>query len=520
MTMREWDEAAGFLATPAAHGQSGPVQVIDTSVSRVFLAGDCAYKIKKPVRLSYLDFSTRELRRADCEKEAVLNRRTAPSLYLGVSAITREADASLKIDGTGEAIEWAVRMRRFDEAALLSSIAAKGLLTRELISRLAQNLAAFHGAIPPEYDAGGAGEFRHILTSSEAEYRCFAGTVFAPSAIGALREASLDALNRGAALLNARKDAGWVRHCHGDLHLGNIFCLDGEPAPFDCITFNDSLAKIDILYDLAFLLMDLWRYGLKQEANHCLNQYLAHLPPDAASACMEGLALLPLFLSCRAGVRAFVAARAASSCPDSAPLMLEARNFFELAQQFLKPAAPRLLAIGGFSGTGKSALARRLAPMLGAAPGAVILRSDEIRKQLAGAPLLEPLPPSAYTPRNSAEVYACMMARARAALSAGHCVIADAVYAREAERAALEEVAKEAGAAFQGLWLEAPLEILAQRIAARRGDASDADARVARSQFTYGTGAIGWARIDAGGAAEETLARVLHHHAGGLGLTA
>ena len=518
--MQEWDEAAEFLGAPAAHGNSGPVQVIDTSVSRVFLAGDRAYKLKKPIRLSYLDFSTRELRRADCEREVILNRRTAPSLYLGVSTITREADASLKIDGKGEAIEWAVRMRRFETQALLSHIAAKGLLTRELTGKLARNLAAFHSALPPESGAGGAEEFRRILASSEAEYRSFEGDVFAASTIEALRAASLDTLNRGASLLNARKAAGWVRHCHGDLHLGNIFCLDGEPAPFDCITFNDSLARIDILYDLAFLLMDLWRYGLKQEANHCLNQYLAHLSPGAASACLEGLALLPLFLSCRAGVRAFVAARAASSCPDPAPLRAEARHFFEMAGKFLNHAAPQLLAIGGFSGTGKSALARGLAPMLGMAPGALILRSDEIRKQLAGAPLLEPLPPSAYTPRNSAEVYACMTARARTALSAGQSVIADAVYARETERTAIAAVAEEVGVAFQGLWLEAPLEVLTQRIAARRGDASDADVEVARRQLSYDTGRMDWARIDAGGSAEETLARITADYASALGLMA
>jgi uncharacterized protein len=518
--MQEWDEAADFLATPAAYGQSGPVQVIDTSVSRVFLAGDYAYKIKKPVRLSYLDFSTRELRRADCEREAVLNRRTAPSLYLGVSAVTRENDASLMIDGAGEAIEWAVRMRRFEESALLSAIAAKGLLTREMIGRLARNLVAFHSAIPPEFEAGGAEKIRQLLTGNEAEYRCFAGNAFEYAAIAALHAASLAALNRHAPLLDARKAAGWVRHCHGDLHLGNIFCHEGEPEPFDCITFNDEIARIDILYDLAFLLMDLWRYGLRQEANHCLNQYLAHQSPEDALASMEGLALLPLFLSCRAGVRAFVAARAASSCSEPAPLLAEARNFFSLAQQFLNPSAPHLLAIGGFSGTGKSALARSLAPRLGAAPGALVLRSDEIRKQLAGAPLLEPLPPSAYTIQNSAQVYACMVARARTALSAGHSVIADAVYARAAERAALAEAAKETGVAFQGLWLEAPLAVLEQRIGARRGDASDADAQVARRQFSYDTGAIGWTRIDASGTAEETLARVMRKHAEGLGLTA
>lgn len=503
----QWREVAAALARPEIYGLADPVEVIDTSVSMVFLTGGHAYKIRKPLKLSFLDFSSRELRHADCLRELALNRRTAPEIYLDVVSITRGADGALRLGGAGEAIEWAVRMRRFSSSALLDHMALQGKLTPDLITRLARNIAAFHTSLPPEYDAGGAAHFRRSLLRNDSEYRNFTGALFSPAQIDALRDASLAALDGQAALMDARQKSGWVRHCHGDLHLGNIFCQDGEPVLFDCIEFSDTIAKIDVLYDLAFLLMDLWRRDLPALANLCLNQYLAHLPPADSEAAIEGLALLPLFLSSRAGVRAFVLARTTQSQPGNAKLRDEAQKFLTLAQIFLRPSPPKLLAVSGFSGSGKSVLAKALAPGIGAAPGALILRSDEIRKQLAGAPLLAALPAAAYTPESSAQVYASIIKRARAALRAGHSVIADAVHAQPAERAAIEAVAQQAGVAFQGLWLEAPPQILAARAGARRGDASDADAAIVARQLHYDTGAIGWARIDASGAPDATLAR-------------
>lgn len=506
----EWQEAAAFLATPAAYGVTGPVELIETSISKVFLAGGRAYKIRKPLRLNYLDFSSLELRREDCEREVALNRRTAPQLYLGAIPVTREADASLALNGKGAAIEWAVVMRRFEPAAMLDRMASNGSLTLELTGKLARNIAAFHASLAPAYDAGGAKSARQTVLRNHGEHREFP-EVFPAASADALRDAGLAALAAHAMLLDARSSAGWVRHCHGDLHLGNICCIDGAPTPFDCIEFNDSIARIDVLYDLAFLLMDLWRRGLKQHANHCLNQYMAHLSPAGADASAEGLGLLPLFLSCRAGVRSFVLALAARAQAENTTLVRDASGYFTLAQDLLRQAMPRLIAIGGLSGSGKSALARALAPEIGAAPGAIILRSDEIRKQLAGVPPLQRLPSAAYTRQSSAQVYACLLNRARAALIAGHSVIADAVFANAGQRKEIEAVARDLGIPFQGLWLDAPPEILTERAGARRGDASDADAAIVRQQLKYGTGHVNWVRIDASGTPDATLAGAQIH---------
>lgn len=507
--MQAWHEAAAFLSIPGSYGLSDPVQVIDTSISKIYLAGTYAYKIRKPVKLSYLDFSSLEQRRQDCEREVELNRRTAPSIYLGVIAVTRDADNKLSLDGKGQPIEWVVKMRRFDNEALLENMAEDGRIDSELIAKLARNIAAFHEAIAPEYEPDLAENFRSILIFSDAEFRDFSESIFPAPRIDALRDASLTRLDALAPIMHARKAAGWVRHCHGDLHLGNIFCLDGEPVPFDCIEFNDTIAKIDILYDLAFLLMDLWQRGLKQQANHCLNQYLTHLTLEHQDACITGLALLPLYLCCRAGVRAFVMARTSQSLPGNAALIARAQHYFTLAQSFLQPPPAKLIAVSGLSGSGKSVLARALASMIGAAPGAVILRSDEIRKKLAGRPLLEALPPDAYTQESSTQVYACILDRARKALQAGHSVIADAVFARAAERDAIEAVARDLGAPFQGLWLSAPQEVLLSRVGARRNDASDANAAVVQQQSEYDTGNINWTSVDAGGTPQQTLERAL-----------
>lgn len=283
--------------------------------------------------------------------------------------------------------------------------------------------------------------------------------------------------------LEARRRAGYVRVCHGDLHLRNLCLTKDRPILFDAIEFDDRLAVIDVAYDLGFLLMDLEHRGLRSAANIVFNRYLDR------TGDLGLIAALPLFMGLRAAVRAQVSALAGDGP--------EARRYLDLARSPLEPEPARLVAIGGLSGTGKSTLARALAPLLGRAPGALMCRSDVIRKQRAGVSDTDRLPESAYSRESSRAVYAALLARAEQALAASHGAVVDAVFARSEERAQIEDVARKAGVSFTGLWLDADPVTLAVRVSGRFGDASDADARVVAAQATYDPGEIRWHRIDA-----------------------
>jgi len=505
----EQGEVAAFLAHPAAHGDlCARVERIDTHGAMVFLAGERAYKIKRAVRYPYMDFSTLALRQRACTREVELNRRTAPELYIGTVPITRAADGALTLGGSGETIEWAVVMRRFPQEALGDRLAQAGRFSPKLARVLADEVAAFHERAEPlpEGAGGGAAGLRAVIDENLAELRQ-RPDLFPAAEVAALAAATNEHLDRVAGLLDERKAAGLVRHCHGDLHLRNICVVNERPRIFDCIEFNDAIACIDVLYDLAFLLMDLEHRDLRPHANLILNRYMQQRDDIA------GLKALPLFLSTRAAVRAKVSVSVADSQADPAAartLCHEAAGYFRAAQAFLQPVMPCLVAIGGLSGTGKTCLARELAPGLGASPGALHLRSDVLRKTSRGIDELEPLPPSAYGAAQSAEVYARLAAHAKTGLAAGCAVIADAVYASPAERSAIEAVARELDVRFIGIWLEAPAEQIVGRVAGRRGDASDATPDVVRKQLTYDIGPLTWQRLDASGARATIVAEARH----------
>lgn len=472
-----------------AQGESAGAPII-THISIVVLTRDRAYKLKRDVIFPYLDFHTPHIRLAMCEREHALNRRLAPSLYLAARRITREADGALAFDGAGELVDAIVEMRRFDEDALLDRLALSGGLTAPLIERLATRLAAFHDGAEIRTRGGGA-VMAELLDLGETS------SLAKSSAVGAAeRRALADGLRRAAqahgALLDRRRDEGKVRHCHGDLTLRNICVVDGEPTPFDCIEFSDALATIDILYDLAFLLMDLTRRGLRELAARALNRYL-----DARDE-TDGLPLLPFFMALRAAIRADVAAaRAGQPDADADAMNQETRDYFDLAGALLRPAPPRIVAIGGLSGTGKSSVAVALAPLLGSAPGARTLSSDRLRKRLCGVAPTTRLPPEAYTPDMSERVYALLRGEAARVAACGWSVIVDAVHARSDERAAIEAQARACGLPFSGFWLEADAALSEQRVAARRDDVSDATPDVLVAQRRYDIGDVSWTRIDA-----------------------
>jgi aminoglycoside phosphotransferase family enzyme/predicted kinase len=498
-------EVAAFLADPRIHGGQ-PVERIDTHGAMVFLAGDRAYKLKRAVLFPYMDFSTVERRRAACEAEVRLNRRTAPNLYLAAEAVRRRPDGRLALGGAGEVVDWVVVMRRFDSAALLDRMADRGALTEALMRALAEAIAAFHDAAEPRPDQGSADAMAWVIEDNVAELRGEPG-LFPVDAVDRLARRSTAALDRVRPLLERRRAAGAVRLCHGDLHLGNVCLidgrLDGRPTLFDCIEFDDRIAAVDVLYDAAFLFMDLEHRGLRRLANVVANRYLELRDG------YDGLALLPLFLSARAAVRAKTGASAAAAQGDlawAAALRTQAADYLERALGFLAPPPPCLVAVGGLSGTGKTTLARALAAELGAAPGAVVLRSDVLRKRLLGLDEGARLGPAGYRADVTARAYATLAERARAVVSAGHAAIVDAVCANPDERAVIERAAREAGVTFRGLWLEADEATLVARVAAR-GDASDATPAVVRRQSGYSLGSVAWARIDARGDVVQTKHR-------------
>jgi aminoglycoside phosphotransferase family enzyme/predicted kinase len=501
MLTEDQTDVIEFLAAPSAHGMAH-VERIDTHSAIVFLVGECAYKLKRAVRFDYLDFSTVDRRRAMCDAEVRLNRRTAPDIYRGVVPITREPDGAIALAGSGSPIDWVVEMNRFPQEALFDRLAAEGRLDLQLMPLLATAIAEFHRIAEPRTDHGGKPGMEWVIEGNAVGFAEYGADVLEQLACRRLTEASRAELDHRGALLDGRRASGFVRQCHGDLHLRNIVLLDGQPTLFDGVEFNDRIACTDVLYDLAFLLMDLWRRGLPRHANAVWNRYLAETGE------FSGLSLLPLFLSCRAAVRAKTSATAARLQPDArlaSELQGLAREYLAMAQGLLNPARPCLIAIGGFSGTGKSTLALALAPSVGAVPGAVLIRSDEIRKRLSGVSPLHRLGPEGYSSEVSERVYATAAERAKLTIGEGHSAIVDAVYARPGDRRAIEHVAADMAVPFAAIWLEAPEATLITRTEQRRDDPSDANADVIRLQQQQGTGVMTWHRLTASSSPDAIL---------------
>lgn len=506
MIVGDQREVMDFLSTAEAHGSAEPVRRIETHGAVVFLSGASAIKLKRAVRFEYMDYSTVGRRRAACEAEVRINRRTAPSIYRRARAIVRRADGEIAWDGPGEVLDWAVCMARFDETRVFDELARRHELSADLVDRLADVVAAFHERAGPTPAFGGREGIAEVVAENAAEVSRYPDLFDAAKAADLISAAGANLTAQGARL-ERRRQQGLVRHCHGDLHLRNICLVDGQPTLFDAIEFSECFACIDVFYDLAFLLMDLWHRGLKGEANRVLNRYLWWRND------LDGLAALPLFLSCRAAIRAHVvaAARASSTlAPSGGDRQAdEARDYLNLAVTCLRGRSATLIAIGGLSGTGKSTVANLTAPGLGGIPGALVLQSDVVRKRLFGVDPETRLPERAYAAPAGERTYALLRDQAGSALALGTSVIVDAVHASLEERRAIEAVAADAGVPFAGCWLEAPKQTLRQRVALRGRDVSDATFDVVERQDRYAIDEISWQRLDASGDPETLAERIL-----------
>jgi uncharacterized protein len=474
------------LREPARYPHpAAPVEVLETHISWVFLAGDYAYKVKKPVNLGFLDFGTLAKRRFYCEEELRLNRRTAPGLYLDIVPITGGPDG-LRVGGQGEALEYAIRMRRFPQEALADGLARRGELGAPQVDAIAAAVAAFHAGIAAAPGESGYGAPERVTATALAIFERLEGLVpdaGYTEALGELRAWTRHEGERLREIFAARKNAGFVRECHGDLHLGNIAFLEGRPVPFDCIEFDPALRWIDVMNEVAFLVMDLLEHGLAAAAWRALNGYLE------ATGDYAGVRVLRYYLVYRAMVRAMVACireRQPGGAAAQGRAHREFADYLDLARSLAASRRPALVLMHGVSGSGKTAVSQRMLEKL----GAVRVRSDVERKRLHGLAAGERTHAAVhggiYAPESTRLTYDRLARVAREVVQSGYAAIVDAAFLRRAERDEFRALAGDLGAPFLIASCRASESALRSRVARREAamsDASEAGVSVLESQL-------------------------------------
>lgn len=483
--MEQRHELVNRLRRAAAYSHPAPsVECLETHISWVLLAGDYAYKLKKPLDLGFLDYSTLALRRAACEEELRLNRRTAAELYLDVVAITGPEDAPC-IDGDGPVLDYAVRMRRFDQAALFGNLLDAGRLTPQLIDAVACHVADFHAAAEVAGVSAGYGNASAVhfpVRQNFDQIRVRLDDAGLRERLEQLARWSEERFGRLKPILDRRLAEGRVRECHGDLHLGNLVLLEGAPRLFDGIEFNPSLRWIDVIADAAFLVMDLEARGRTDFANRFLNAYLER------TGDYEALRVLPYYLAYRAMVRAKVAAIRLEQVDagERGACMDALRTHVALAESYARPTCAALLIACGVSGSGKTSQSQPLVE----ARGVIRLRSDVERKRLFGlAPEARSdsgLAAGLYNAEVGRATYARLADLATTVITAGRAALVDATFLHKAQRELFRTLARTLQVPCVTLVFEAPPEVLRERVrrrAALGGDASEADVSVLEAQL-------------------------------------
>lgn len=466
------------------HPVSG-FQVIETHISQVILTGDYAYKIKKPMDFGFLDFSTLERRKHFCEEELRLNRRLAAKLYLEVLPITGTPENPV-LGGNGEAFEYAIRMRQFDQSQLFDRMQENGELAPEMLTSLARQVAAFHQQLPPVAEGKPLGTPEAVFAAMQENFdqiRPLIDDADLLAQLDNLQAWTESTFERHRELIAHRRADGLVRECHGDLHLANITRFDGEVTVFDCIEFNEPFRWIDVINDLAFLLMDLEFRGESALANLVLNTYLDYRDD------FEALPLLPLYKAYRAMVRAkialFTMGNPELSQPEKDALMQRYRAYAQLAEDYGSIPNHYLLATTGLSASGKTCVSAAMAGEL----GLIRLRSDVERKRLYGLAPLEssrsPTGGNLYTEEATRKTYQRLADLAGQVLGAGFPVIVDAASLKVHERSLLASVAETQGVPFALIHCEAPEALRREWIRKRKGDASEATEALLEAQQSW-----------------------------------
>lgn len=456
--------------------REAPLQHVVTHMSHVFLGRERAYKLVRARAHPFGDFSTLAARRAACLAEFTLNHAQAPALYESVKPVRMGPNGKVHIGGGGRLVDWVVIMRRFAPGALFSEMARDERLTADHVIGAVDAVARAHEAAAPLMQDGGVRDYEAILDGLRKSHAVAEAAGREVTDAVALLEALRQRLHALAPLLERRRQGGWTRRGHGDLHLGNICIFEGRVTLFDALAFDKTLATGDVLYDLAFLLMDLKARGLSPYANLAMNRYW-----DETRQPEWALALLATFMALRAVVRMTVAEEAGDR--DEAAL------YHRLGLQLLDLPHPVFLAIGGLSGCGKSSIARLVAPSLPGPCGARILRTDVIRKSAGpDASLID------YSLDARRAIYRRLAKAAEETLACGASVIADATFADRRNR---DQLAAAFAGRFTGIWLRASKSTRLARIAARSGDASDATAAVALAQIEPDDLGPEWVTVDA-----------------------